>query len=63
MKTQQIIGLALTAAGAVDFLAAYTLVGPRIKDERQRSLVTRALTASSLALCGLGLALFYGLIG
>lgn len=63
MKTHQIVGLALTVAGVMEFLAAHVIVGPRIEDARVRSLVARALTITSVLFCGFGLAVFYGFLG
>ena len=62
MPQQQTIGLILFAVGIVDSAVGHWLVAPRIPDESKRNLVKVAFTISGIGICGLGLALYKGLI-
>jgi hypothetical protein len=62
MPQQQLIGLILFGVGIVDSLVGHLLVAPRIPDESKRNLVKIAFSISGVGICGLGLALYKGLI-
>ena len=63
MTSSQIAGSVLVAAGLFDLVLGFVLVGPRMPTARARRIVQFALVIGALALIGLGLATFAGVLG
>ena len=61
MPVDQIVGIALLAAGVVDIFLAQKVL-PSRQPEQSRSIVTLALTLSGVMMLALGTAAYYGLL-
>lgn len=55
------VGWALVVIGMTEPVMGYLLVGPRIRDERQRNMVTMSMATSGVLMIGLGIAFLTGL--
>lgn len=62
METSEIIGLVLIAAGLLDAVMARFVVGPRIEDQRQRSMVVASLILSGVMMVLVGGAILGGVV-
>ena len=63
MDTTHLLGVALLAVGATDFALAFLVIGPRIRDPRQRRILQATLAAGGVLMVAVGLLALAGVIG
>jgi hypothetical protein len=62
MPQPQIIGLALFAVAVADTALGHLVIAPRVADEQKRKILRLAVSVSGVAIAGLGLAVYAGIL-
>lgn len=63
MGANAVVGLVLIVAGLADCAIALTFVAPRIRDTRQREMISMAFVSGGALMVLLGVAIWAGVFG